>query len=170
MKDTLQHHGIKGQKWGVRRYQNPDGTLTDAGRKRIAKEAKKDADEYAKAKMYYGKGAGNRRKLIKATVEQKSKDKYYKEEFDRALAGQDMAKRASQARTTRHANDVKDSTAKTARGIVNIATGNPARASAALVAAYGVARFTGLDKKAAEKGKEFVGKVIRKAAQKVTKR
>ena len=120
--------------------------------------------------MYYGKGAGNRRKLIKATVEQKSKDKYYKEEFDRALAGQDMAKRASQARTTRHANDVKDSTAKTARGIVNIATGNPARASAALVAAYGVARFTGLDKKAAEKGKEFVGKVIRKAAQKVTKR
>ena len=30
--DTLQHHGIKGQKWGVRRYQNPDGTLTAEGR------------------------------------------------------------------------------------------------------------------------------------------
>ena len=28
------HHGIKGQKWGVRRYQNKDGTLTSAGRKR----------------------------------------------------------------------------------------------------------------------------------------
>lgn len=32
--NELYHHGIKGQKWGVRRYQNPDGTLTIAGRKR----------------------------------------------------------------------------------------------------------------------------------------
>lgn len=32
-KACLQHHGIKGQKWGLRRYQNPDGTLTEEGKK-----------------------------------------------------------------------------------------------------------------------------------------
>lgn len=40
--DELYHHGIKGQKWGVRRYQNKDGTLTDSGKKRLAKDLKKD--------------------------------------------------------------------------------------------------------------------------------
>ncbi len=32
--ETLSHHGIKGQRWGIRRYQNPDGTWTDAGKNR----------------------------------------------------------------------------------------------------------------------------------------
>lgn len=36
----LAHHGIKGQKWGERRYQNPDGSLTDEGRKRYGRSSR----------------------------------------------------------------------------------------------------------------------------------
>lgn len=39
--EEIYHFGIKGQKWGVRRYQNADGTLTAAGEKRYAKQIQK---------------------------------------------------------------------------------------------------------------------------------
>lgn len=47
--DALQHHGIKGMKWGVRRFQRKDGSYTPAGRKRYYSviESKLRAEKHA---------------------------------------------------------------------------------------------------------------------------
>lgn len=58
----LIHHGIKGQKWGIRRFQNADGTLTDEGKRRKGR-----ALDIA-AKATYGLGKFNKTKKLKKEI------------------------------------------------------------------------------------------------------
>ena len=46
MDNSLIHYGTKGMKWGVRRYQNKDGSLTPAGKKRYSED---ESEDYKKA-------------------------------------------------------------------------------------------------------------------------
>lgn len=66
----LLHWGIKGMKWGVRRYQNKDGTLTPAGKKRYNAEMERLRNE---EKILKNKEA-TRAKLAKLDAKQKEID------------------------------------------------------------------------------------------------
>lgn len=136
----LAHHGILGMKWGIRRTPEQLGHKTVSYRK-VEKLAKKDAKEYARAKMYYGEGAGNRRKLIKNTVAERSKNAHYKEAFDRYFAQQDMSDHVKKAKVERKLTDTKASIKRKAKNVLSFVLGT----SAAGAMAWGVAHYTGVD-------------------------
>ena len=99
--DELYHHGIKGQKWGNRKYQNADGSLTEAGKKRygygekrgtIRNETKrqrafndmyKDIDKGAKrAEKFKNKEDKHYDKFVKAA--EKGNDRKFDKHLDKS--------------------------------------------------------------------------------------
>lgn len=82
----LAHHGIKGQRWGVRRFQNPDGSLTSAGAKRYAigsdgKLVNKKGVTRA-SNRYQIKRAKQQARLERVKAKEAAKTERYKEKLE----------------------------------------------------------------------------------------
>ena len=65
--DELYHHGVKGQRWGIRRYQNEDGTLTEAGKARYG-NARKLTKEFDRQRNQFRKEIGGYNLYNKASA------------------------------------------------------------------------------------------------------
>lgn len=144
----LEHHGIKGMRWGFRKAER--GGVSRA----VDKQARKDAEEFARAKMFFGQGAGTRRKLINKSIEaRKAHDSSYAKAFDRHLAKQDLSVHASKAVKERTHIDRADKNKKRAGAVARRLTGEMGTQAAFVALAAGGAAFLRSDK-----GKSFLRK------------
>lgn len=145
--DELAHFGVLGMHWGQRK-----GTPSGIASRSLDRQAQKDAKEHVQAKLYYGQGAGTRRKLIKAKIEGNSKrSSDYAKAIQFHIDNQDVSKQLGKVKGQRARATARTTTAKTSRGIINTVRGNPQAAGASVAAAAGVVVLihkSGLDAKA----------------------
>ena len=113
MENNLQHHGILGQRWGVRRYQNEDGSLTKAGKKRLNRAinernetGKKIAVDNKTGKYFtYGQSKKDERK-------EASKNR-------RTLSDADLKKRIERMKLEKEMKDLTDADISPGKKFIN---------------------------------------------------
>ena len=93
METYLAHEGILGMKWGVRRYQNPDGTLTEAGRLRYSRQMTKKRKAAAKKAAQTKKKAAEAKRTADETSKPRDVSSMSDQEIRDFLNRRDLEKR-----------------------------------------------------------------------------
>lgn len=111
--NELQHWGIKGMRWGVRRYQNKDGTLTLAGKRRekqLAKQRVENLKKAREAKAERKAKIATDRLSPKKMTEKELNDRIARLELEKKYRDAVRENRASMARGKRFIDKFLDST------------------------------------------------------------
>lgn len=171
--NELVHHGILGQKWGVRRYQNADGSLTAAGKRRYELqdgESTVSKVDFTKGALTNNSNGGSdskksnlntrnqitkeRQELYDKLYKQRKLDKYSGEEYDRKhdKLEKDIAKELK----NKYGSDYDKASTfdkNFDRGVKIVGS---------ILLTYGAVKLTGLDKKVSNMNAQIFDEILRR--------
>lgn len=151
MDEKLQHHGIRGMKWGVRRYQNKDGTLTPRGKKRYNAEMEKLKKEEQVLKN---------KQRTKAKLDRLMKKQQDVDELKKKVSGKSEDNDAKKTSNSPKAKTVKEMTDEELMYKVN---------RLRLEQTYTQLTSTPESKESASAGKKFVNDLLKTVGEKTVK-
>lgn len=133
-REELYHHGVKGQKWGVRRFQNKDGSLTTKGRNRYNGMSYKKAEKIV--------ASGNAKKI------KKYQRKLTNEQLARALKRLELTRKVSESEMAdyREKAEKKMSKLNQTKKVAEIVAATAGATSAIAVAFTKVSQLSGNSK------------------------